>query len=209
LPSEADNGAVKKQGRKDPPSEVGSDAEICTGCFALRGEIGGWRHLCDCDLDAYRTTGREVPSRGDLPIATELCRCCALELVPSGSRWSRFFCSECHERVVALNQAAHRCVIPIGRHSIMNGIFYRPGHHTMTHEEATAFYDQLTTFFGQTDATERWARRQTARNIDAVSMRQPGGVSLRTYLRLVRHASLSKRDAFDEMKAVAQRRTTP
>jgi hypothetical protein len=111
--------------------------------------------------------------------------------------------------VEALNQAAHRCVIPIGRHSIMNGVFYRPGPHTMTHEEATAFYDQLTTFFGQTDATQRWARLQTARNIDAVGLRGPQGVPLRAYLRLVRHSALSKHDAFDQMKAVAQGGTVP
>jgi hypothetical protein len=70
----------------------------------------------------------------------------------------------------------------------MNGVFYRPGHHARTNEEATAFYDQLTTFFDQTDATERWARRQSARNLEAVGMVRPEGVSLRSYLRLLRRS---------------------
>jgi hypothetical protein len=43
--------------------------------------------------------------------------------VSSGSKWSLFFCEDCKMRVVAHNQGAGRCVIPIGRHSIMNGVF--------------------------------------------------------------------------------------
>ena len=37
-----------------------------------------------------------------------------------------WFCRECLYRVKDLNNGAGRCVVPIGRHSLMNGVFYKP-----------------------------------------------------------------------------------
>jgi hypothetical protein len=196
--------AASKRRRQDRYPGIGLDAEICVQCFELRGEIDGWHHLCGCECEAYRAVGRQVPHRGDLSITAELCRCCAIELIGSGSRWSSFYCEECKDRVFALNRAARRCVIPVGRHSLMNGVFYKAGHHDMTPAEATAFSDQVTTFLDQADATGRWARRRTARNIDAVGLADRGNVPLRAYLRLARRFGLSKEDAFNDMKATAR-----
>jgi hypothetical protein len=77
---------------------------------------GGPRQLCRC-----------VPSnadewRGDLSERAHLCKCCRLELLPSGSRWSVWFCSECLGRVGELNARLGRYVVPIGRHSLMGGV---------------------------------------------------------------------------------------
>jgi hypothetical protein len=177
-------------------------------CFELRGEIYGWHHLCDCESEAYRAAGRELPRCGDLSTTTELCRCCALSLIPSRSRWSSFFCPECKERVFELNHRAGRCVIPVGRHTLMNGVFYRAGDHDMTTAEAIAFHDQVTTFFNHADATGRSRGQQAARNIDAIGLAGEGNVALRTHLRLVRRFGLSKQDAFKEMRAVAHHETT-
>jgi hypothetical protein len=200
--------AVGKRPRRDRYPGVGPEAEICIKCFELRGEIYGWHHLCDCEREAYRAAGREVPRCGDLSNKTELCRCCALYLIPSRSRWSSFFCPECKERVFELNRRAGRCVIPVGRHSIMNGVFYKAGDHDMTPAEAIAFYDQVTTLFHQADATGRWRGQQTARNIGAIGLAEQGHVPLRTYLRLVRRFGLSTEEAFKEMRAVAHHQPT-
>jgi hypothetical protein len=51
-----------------------------------------------------------------------LCRCCRAQACHSGSRWSQWFCDECRLRVIALNRAVGRYLIPIGRHSIMAGV---------------------------------------------------------------------------------------
>jgi hypothetical protein len=199
---------IGKRPREVRYSGVGREAEICVQCFELRGEIYDWRHLCDCEREEYRAAGRAVPRCGDLSTKTELCRCCALCLIPSRSRWSSFFCPECKERVFELNHRARRCVIPVGRHSIMNGVFYTLGDHDMTTAEAIAFYDQVTTFFDQADATGRWRGQQTARNIDAIGLAGEGNVPIRTYLRLVRRFRLSKQEAFKEMRAVAHHQPT-
>src|SRR5436190_12449390 len=68
------------------------------------------------------------PDRLDHLTPAELCNCCGIELLPSGSKFSPFFCRPCHARVSTLNRAAERCVIPIGRHNIMNGSILRGGH---------------------------------------------------------------------------------
>jgi hypothetical protein len=77
---------------------------------------GAPRQLCRC-----------VPSnadewRGDLSERAHLCMCCRLELLPSGSRWSVWFCPECLGRVRELNARLGRYAVPIGRHSLMGGI---------------------------------------------------------------------------------------
>jgi hypothetical protein len=51
-----------------------------------------------------------------------ICSCCGLEIIPSGSQWSSLYCRDCKNRIHKLNQAIGHCAIPLGRHSLMNGI---------------------------------------------------------------------------------------
>jgi hypothetical protein len=51
-----------------------------------------------------------------------LCECCRMEPLPSGSRWSVWFCTACKDRVVELNTTVGRVVVPIGRHSLLSGV---------------------------------------------------------------------------------------
>lgn len=102
---------------------------ICGRCCALRGKIpddDGAGQRCKCTPLEVR---QQEPTwhRYDYNTYAELCRCCGLVLLKSGNRYSVWFCEPCKEAVVALNRAAGRCLIPIGRHSIMNG--YRPRSH--------------------------------------------------------------------------------
>ena len=62
----------------------------------------------------------------DFPTAAELCRCCGLELLQSGCKWSVWFCNDCKPRVLKLNQSVGAWVIPIRRHSLMHGLSYSP-----------------------------------------------------------------------------------
>lgn len=52
----------------------------------------------------------------------ELCWCCGLEIIPSGSKFSSFYCRDCKARIWYLNQKLGQCLIPLGRHSVMNGV---------------------------------------------------------------------------------------
>jgi hypothetical protein len=74
---------------------------------------------CGCDRKEADDPKWE---RHDFNEHLHLCRCCRAETCHSGSRWSQWFCDECRLRVIALNRAVGRYVIPIGRHSIMAGV---------------------------------------------------------------------------------------
>jgi len=52
----------------------------------------------------------------------EICYCCGLEVIRSGSKWCLFYCQDCKNRIRKLNEMMGRCIIPYGRHSMMNGV---------------------------------------------------------------------------------------
>jgi hypothetical protein len=60
----------------------------------------------------------------DFSTAYETCYCCGLEVITSGIKWSSFFCKDCKKAIYKINEVAGRCVIPVGRHSLMNGIWF-------------------------------------------------------------------------------------
>jgi hypothetical protein len=87
--------------------------EICRACLGLRGPVAdGLTQRCACERAEPLWPGY------DYNRTIELCRCCGAKTVPSGSRWSLFFCETCHAAVLAHNRVDDR-VIPIGRHSLM------------------------------------------------------------------------------------------
>lgn len=114
-------------------NECGSGIEIqelkiCRICGAVNGPVavthyGETQRLiqtCDCVLNRGH---RETWSSYDFPKAMELCRCCGRAALRSGSRWSGWFCSACKPRIVSVNKACNYYLLPIGRHSIMAGVF--------------------------------------------------------------------------------------
>lgn len=102
-------------------SELSADMELCCKCLALRGPFFDSHNRCE----RVQRCGCEPPealwNAFDYNRAAELCRCCASRVIRCGSKWSVFFCDACKPQVVAYNSAAGWTVIPIGRHSLMNG----------------------------------------------------------------------------------------
>jgi len=105
--------------------------KICRECFQLYGAVrleDGRRvkQKCRCtykpDEKNWSTTLNGQTYRHDYNKEYEICYCCGLEVIPSGSRWSSFYCRDCKKSIRALNQKIRKCIIPIGRHSLMNGI---------------------------------------------------------------------------------------
>lgn len=169
--------------------------EGCDGS-ALRVEpatgrvLGEWRPIRTGD-------GRSPLDALDFPTPAELCRCCGQELLPSGSRWSVWFCAECKERVVALNERARTCVVPIGRHSLMNGVFMtgRPPKSV----EIEGFAVRLADLFDRTHQLDDWAPEAVRRNCVATGLDGRAEVPLAEYLDVVRRARLPRSDAFRAM----------
>lgn len=76
---------------------------------------------CACD----RPADEPVWPGFDYNEHLHLCMCCRGVALPSGSRWSVWFCRPCRDRVRLYNDRLGHVVIPIGRHSLMAGIGIR------------------------------------------------------------------------------------
>lgn len=98
----------------EPPSTgEGTTDGICATCGRLRHQA--CPHSCSCSPpDPAFSPEAQIPC--------ELCNVCGLETIRGGSRWHRLLCTRCMRDVQDLNRAAGRLVVPIGIHSIMNGI---------------------------------------------------------------------------------------
>lgn len=111
---------------------------ICTKCGQLR-TTGGHVDLCGCQPHPATEDVREVESR----IPCRLCAVCGLTLTNGGhSRWTSLLCRSCIQRAKAVNSAGGQLVIPIGIHSIMNGVSLKMDG-PLNHERLVSFSDQL------------------------------------------------------------------
>lgn len=186
------------------------ELRICGSCRTLKGPVpdrsDGARQLCEC---APTENHRAEPLwGGDFNTYAELCHCCGLVLLRSGSRWSVWFCEPCKRSVVALNRAAGRCLIPIGRHSLMNRVAAR-SEQLRTNVGAVAFADQLDTLFASIGGLRAWAATVTASNTIALGFGGDVDVLLADYLAAVRGSTLSSEAAFTSLVARRLRRASP
>jgi hypothetical protein len=179
---------------------------VCGTCGRLRGPWGRYDGELEfeqrCNCGAAEEPVERWPGF-DYNTVAELCRCCGLEAVKSGSKWSVWFCRECLDRVTDLNTGAGRCVVPIGRHSVMNGVFYKPAESGINPVALSAFSDQLHTFFGAVDGTETWRRRVVTANLAAINLGEAQSVPVDRYCRRVQAGGLSKEAAFAALVAAA------
>ncbi len=142
-------------------------------------------HCGRCDGDPPPTDERAAlpEPRGDYPVAVELCYCCAAELIPSGTRWSSFYCDECRARVRELNECCGVVVIPVGRHSIMNSVSLPP---TEANERTLSrLAKRLSGLFERIDVLIRWRRELVARYASTADSKAPW-LSLDAYLSCAR-----------------------
>lgn len=190
----------------DPRVTPGS-LVICGECHALRGRVpeGGVRgdlvddgaeQFCRCPPIEVRPA---VPVwGGDYNTYAELCRCCGLVLLASGSRYSVWFCQTCRPLVVALNRASGRCVVPIGRHSIMNGVRIRAGQ-LQSPVVVEGFVNNIRSLFASIGGLEGYARGVVARNLVDLGFEPGRNVYLGKYLWTVRRSHLTPQDGFAEL----------
>ena len=108
-------------------------------------------------------------------------------------RWSVWFCDSCRRRVRKLNDLAGRCVVRIGRHSLMNGVTVS----TDRGEAAlAASCDQLITFLHNTKGISAWGREVVRSNLEALYGPRSGDVRLARYLVGAERSELNKEAAF-------------
>ena len=113
------------------------DMMVCSTCFQIYG-FGDYisprfEHWQKCDCSNKVGMPEDVDEKWrwkDFNKLVELCYCCGKRLVHSGSKWSLFFCEECKWMVVDFDRQYGRVIIPIGRHSLVNGSILRGQDHT-------------------------------------------------------------------------------
>ena len=86
---------------------------VCATCGRLRSDKPETRCWCQPPNEELSAEAR-IPSR--------LCAICGLTIVGAVGRWTRLVCVPCMCDAQVLNQAAGRFVVPIGVHSLMNGV---------------------------------------------------------------------------------------
>ncbi len=184
--------------REAPPGEL----LICRTCFLLKGPVpgrsDGARQFCDCTPLEVR---RAQPCWGsDFNTYAELCRCCGLALLRSGSRFSIWFCTQCLEAINALNRSAGHCLVPIGRHSFMNGV---SAAQLRTESGARALAEQFAYLLDRERRLEAWARTTLHRNLTELGFGIEQEARLAYYLDAVRSSALSPRSAFEALLSAA------
>jgi hypothetical protein len=83
------------------------------------------------------------------------------------------------------NNRVGGCVIPIGRHSIMNGLGV-PGPLARDDAQVEQFANDMRTLFELMNWTDAWARRIVTRNLTACGLASENDVPLGEYLERVR-----------------------
>jgi hypothetical protein len=178
---------------KASPADYGYDEaehaylHICPKCFELyeQDRPDGMNQTCACHPnDPERWPGADFNQRA------MLCRCCALTVLPSGSRWSPYFCRECQLLAMGVSVWNRSLVIPIGRHSLMHSWVPRaeaqpfpPGGEVDLDDFAATFAAMLNNISDASDLLWKWYRTSMKRNLKRYGLK--GKVSLREYIAAV------------------------
>lgn len=171
---------------------------VCGTCGEVKGplpaEWGRAQQLCSCASAEQR---RAQPKYGsDFACWVELCYCCGLYTVSSGSRWSPFHCREyCSGHARALNDRAGHCLVPMGRHSLMNGIVL-PEPRRRSDAEIDAFANQLKSLFSRVEQHKERAKATVLTNLACLGFERGEDVLLDDYLARARRSQLSPERAF-------------
>lgn len=166
---------------------------VCGRCLAVRrrppeDDVVGSAHEWGC--------GAPIPDDPEAP-NWELCRCCTVALLDTATRWAHHFCVPCCDRVKALNRRFGGCVIPVGRHTIVNGGF---GRATTTHD-ADRVVVGLRSMVDKLLVTMRWRELRMAENLAALGFASGADVELADYLAAVDGSESARAAAFDDMVA--------
>ncbi|MDF0650109.1 MAG: hypothetical protein P0121_01395 [Nitrospira sp.] len=191
-----------------------SSFKICGVCHTLHGT---WRYQhhqldqhCQCIYRRVRAGLQCAPAPWpvyDFNEVVTLCRCCGAQLLESGSRWSVWFCPECKARVVGLNQRYQRCLIPIGRHSMMNG-FRLSGSECRNPSAVEQFVLNVRAMQDSTGLLVDWAAAIVSETARARGFPDGMDVTLLDYAHALEQHPVDKVSAFERLCAYFQNPVT-
>jgi len=156
---------------------------ICGTCFRLyeTGRSDDEEQRCDCNQEE-----EERWSVGDFNERACLCGCCGMEILPSGSRWSQFYCRECQLLAMGVSLWERRLVFPIGRHSLMHAWVpqdrnpLRAARASSGDRALETVHDTIKVIVASSDAQSQWSANIVSRHLKR--LRLPGGTPVSSYL---------------------------
>ena len=113
----------------------------------------------------------------DVSRIADLCSVCARGTAGGSSRWSWLGCACCRAVELELRALFGICVLPLGRHSIMNGV----GRRLADRDSDAAFALSLNNLFTSQDRLHDWAE-QESRGLAARLVGSPDRVPLLDWL---------------------------
>jgi hypothetical protein len=180
-----------------------SAMKICTTCHELYGyTVDNEKILyqeCYCKNKPETPSQKGDWSRFDYKQIRELCYCCGRQMIRCGSKYSRFHCDACHEQIVSLNKRCGVTVIPIGRHSVMNGVFM-DNTVQRNEKEVARFCTKLNRVFSKIDRACMWKKHIVSENIKKAGFTDGLDVEVEDYLQKV---SLLPHDCVANMECMA------
>jgi len=153
-------------------NELAARMELCRKCLVLRGPFFDSHNGCERVQRCGCEPRQPLWNAFDYNCAAELCRCCAAHVIRCGSKWSIFFCDACKRQVVAYNGAVGWKAIPIGRHSMMNGVALNTGDAGKA-SARSAYARDLSEVFDRIDRLERFHRAQVRRIVSSIETPGP------------------------------------
>jgi hypothetical protein len=174
---------------------------VCGECFCLFGGTIPNRQLCQCaSEEEHRALSEECHriSGTYWHFEAELCRCCAAELVDTRTKYARWFCAKCLIFAHHVNRTFASCVIPIGWHSIVNGVFIN-ARSCSTGTGAVGAVDQLTAFFRESESVWEWGLEVTEYQWNRAGLPLGDTVAVDMYLQAVQVTATPKADYFVEL----------
>jgi len=136
---------------------------------------------CQCKS---RETGliEETWKGFDFNNKVELCYCCSMELINSGSRWSVFYCDECKDRVRAFNYIVGKVVIPLGRHSVMNSLMIEYIPENDLGEEIDKYWPKWKAIVTRINTVYNWSAQSFFQNLHDLGFRFDSDIRLKDYV---------------------------
>jgi hypothetical protein len=190
-------------GSAAPKMTSGDGINVCGTCFGLHGQSGNRRQLCSCaspeEHRALSDARYQIAGTYWTRIAA-ICFCCGAQLLKADHHFAIWFCGGCKDRARAVNEACGRCAIPIGWHSIVNGVFI-PGNRCKTLIGATGVADELGAFFRETTDMHDWGKQIIERHWRSAGLPINEDVAVDDYLSAVIATRPNTLALFDELVA--------
>jgi hypothetical protein len=147
-----------------------STMSVCATHLILVGTYADKEHRCPCNPGGDDWREREWAGY-DIAALLDLCNICVRDVMGSGTRWSWRACETCrsvNNRIAtAINGEIHpgNQILPLGRHSVMNGIAIGPGSLRSGHLTEQSV-EPLASFFEFSSRLINWQQEEGRRLTD-------------------------------------------